>query len=138
MRTLLLCLFLFAPALAQDKKKSAPSMDYGPFLSCAVISKPGAKFDNNNGNFDCDVTARGFLIKLADEWSAGAVFDSDNLRISAAWQGAPIKFTGVTLVRPVVGRRSRRRGSRRRPRGTRAPVRSSSGTRGRRGRASPG
>ena len=95
MRTLLLCLLLLAPALAQDKKKSGPAMDYGPFLSCAVLSKPGAKFDNNTGNFDGDVTARGFLIKLADDWSAGAVFDSDNLRISAAWQGAPIKFTGV-------------------------------------------
>jgi len=70
-------------------------MDYGPYLSCAVLSKPGFKFDNNNGNFDCDVTARGFLIKLADDWSAGAVFDSDNLRISAAWQGTPIKFQGV-------------------------------------------
>src|SRR6187455_1048810 len=92
MRTLLLGLLLLIP---QDKKKPAPSMDYGPYLSCAVISKPGAKFDNNNGNFDCDVTARGFLIKLADDWSAGAVFDSDNLRISAAWQGSPIKFTGV-------------------------------------------
>jgi hypothetical protein len=80
---------------AQDKKKPAGGMDYGPYLSCAVISKPGAKFDNNSGNFDGDVTARGFLIKLADDWSAGAVFDSDNLRISAGWLGAPIKFTGV-------------------------------------------
>jgi len=96
MRTLLLCLLLVAPALGeQDKKKPGPSMDYGPFLSCAVLSKPGAKFDNNSGNFDGDVTARGFLIKLAEDWSAGAVFDSDNLRISAAWQGAPVKFTGV-------------------------------------------
>src|SRR5882672_10366954 len=91
MKTLLLALLLLVP---QDKKKSA-AMDYGPVLSCAVISKPGAKFDNNNGNFDCDVTARGFLIKLADDWSAGAVFDSDNMRISAAWQGTPIKFQGV-------------------------------------------
>ncbi len=105
MRTLLLGLLLFASSPAptslgatedkQDKKKSGPSTDYGPYLSCAVISKPGAKFDNNNGNFDCDVTARGFLIKLADDWSAGAVFDSDNMRISVAWQGSPIKFTGV-------------------------------------------
>jgi glucose/arabinose dehydrogenase len=95
MRTLLSALavtLFFAP---QEKKKAGPGMDYGPFLSCAVISKPGAKFDNNTGNFDGDVTARGFLIKLADDWSAGAVFDSDNLRISAAWRGAPLKFTGV-------------------------------------------
>src|SRR4051812_41638986 len=81
-------------AAEQDKKKPA-GMDYGPYLSCAVISKPGAKFDNNNGNFDGDVTARGFLIRLADDWSAGAVFDSDNLRISAAWFGAAPSFTGV-------------------------------------------
>jgi hypothetical protein len=80
---------------AQDKKKPAGGMDYGPYLSCAVMSKPGAKFDNNTGNFDGDVTARGFLIKLADDWSAGAVFDSDNLRISAGWLGTPVKFTGV-------------------------------------------
>jgi len=87
---------LLSTSSAQDrKKKGGAGMDYGPYLSCAVISKPGAKFDNNNGNFDGDVTARGFLIKLADDWSAGAVFDSDNLRISAAWKGTPIKFTGV-------------------------------------------
>ncbi|HLY74365.1 MAG TPA: DUF6797 domain-containing protein, partial [Planctomycetota bacterium] len=86
---------LFAASEPQEKKKAGPSMDYGPFLSCAVLSKPGAKFDNNTGNFEGDVTARGFLIKLADDWSAGAVFDSDNLRISAAWLGTPIKFTGV-------------------------------------------
>jgi hypothetical protein len=94
MRLLLLALLL-APAAEQDKKKPGPGTDFGPFLSCAVLSKPGAKFDNTTGNFEGDVTARGFLIKLADDWSAGAVFDSDNLRISAAWKGAPIKFTGV-------------------------------------------
>ncbi|HZE97977.1 MAG TPA: DUF6797 domain-containing protein [Planctomycetota bacterium] len=96
MRVLLLGLIpgLFL-APEQDRKKPVVLMDYGPYLSCAVLSKPGAKFDNNNGNFEGDVTARGFLIKLADDWSAGAVFDSDNLRISAAWLGAPIKFTGV-------------------------------------------
>jgi len=91
-------LALLAPlafAAEQEEKKPASGMDYGPVLSCAVISKPGAKFDNNNGNFDGDVTARGFLIKLADDWSSGAVFDSDNLRLSAAWLGTPIKFTGV-------------------------------------------
>src|SRR5947207_8409396 len=91
MRILLLVLLLIP---LQEKKKPA-IMDYGPFLSCAVISKPGAKFDNNNGNFDGDVTARGFLIRLAEDWSAGAVFDSDNLRISAAWFGAAPSFTGV-------------------------------------------
>jgi hypothetical protein len=90
----LVALSLLLGVSAQDKKKGA-AMDYGPFLSCAVISKPGAKFDNNTGNFDGDVTARGFLVPLADDWSAGAVFDSDNLRMSAAWLGAPPKFTGV-------------------------------------------
>src|SRR5262245_36636161 len=90
---LLLCATL---GLAQEKKKSfAPTMDFGPYLSCAVLSKPDAKFDNGSGAFDGDVTARGFLIRLAEDWSAGAVFDSDNLRISAGWIGAPIKFTGV-------------------------------------------
>ncbi|MBI3856691.1 MAG: hypothetical protein HY293_13470, partial [Planctomycetes bacterium] len=79
---------------AQDKKKG-PGMDFGPYLSCAVMSRPGGKFDNNSGNFEGDVTASGFLIKLADDWSAGAVFDSDNLRLSAGWLGTPIKFTGV-------------------------------------------
>src|SRR5262245_52914506 len=87
------CLLL-GQAAAQDKKKG-PSMDFGPYLSCAVMSKPGAKFDNGNGNFDGDVTPRGFLIRLSEDWSAGAVFDSDNLRLSAGWLGAPPKFTGV-------------------------------------------
>jgi hypothetical protein len=79
----------------QDKKKVLPAMDYGPYLSCAVLSKPGATLDNSTGNFDGDVTARGFLVKLADDWSAGVVFDSDNLRVSAGWMGTPVKFTGV-------------------------------------------
>jgi hypothetical protein len=87
---------LLPDAVAQDKKKPAvPAMDFGPYLSCAVLSKPSAKFDNGSGNFDGDVTARGFLVKLADDWSAGVVFDSDNLRLSAGWMDAPIKFTGV-------------------------------------------
>src|SRR5262245_19824680 len=76
----------------QDKKKPAiPAMDFGPYLSCAVMSKPNARFDNNTGSFDGDVTARGFLVKLADDWSAGVVFDSDNLRLSAGWMDAPVK-----------------------------------------------
>ena len=87
---------LLPEAGAQDKKKAVvPSMDFGPYLSCAVMSKPGAKFDNGTGNFDGDVTARGFMVKLADDWSAGVVFDSDNLRLSAGWMGTSIKFTGV-------------------------------------------
>jgi hypothetical protein len=85
---------LLGSASAQDKKK-APMMDFGPYLSCAVMSKPGTKFDNNTGAFDGDVTPRGFLIRLSEDWSAGAVFDSDNLRLSAGWIGAPPKFTGV-------------------------------------------
>ncbi|HEV3028030.1 MAG TPA: hypothetical protein VG457_10690, partial [Planctomycetota bacterium] len=70
MRMLLAALvpILFPAGLPQEKKKPGPGMDYGPFLSCAVLSKPGAKFDNTTGNFDGDVTARGFLVKLADDW----------------------------------------------------------------------
>jgi hypothetical protein len=79
----------------QDRKKSLPAMDFGPVLSCAVLSKPGATFDNTTGNFDGDVTPRGFLVKLADDWSAGVVFDSDNLRLSAGWMGTPIQFSGI-------------------------------------------
>jgi hypothetical protein len=85
---------ILGSASAQDKKK-APMMEFGPYLSCAVMSKPGAKFDNNTGAFDGDVTPRGFLIRLSEDWSVGAVFDSDNLRLSAGWIGAPPKFTGV-------------------------------------------
>ena len=84
-----------APADSQDKKKGRPLMDYGPFLSCAVLSKTGAKFDNGTGNFEGDVTARGIIVKLADDWSDGIVFDADNLRMSAGWLGSPIKFIGV-------------------------------------------
>ena len=83
------------PATSQDKKKGKPLMDYGPFLSCAVLSKTGAKFENGTGNFEGDVTARGILVKLADDWSDGIVFDADNLRMSAGWLGSPIKFIGV-------------------------------------------
>ena len=54
--------------LAQNNQQLAfEPMDYGPILSCAVLSKPGAKFDNGTGNFDGDVTPRGFLVRLADD-----------------------------------------------------------------------
>ncbi len=90
-----LALPLLAPAQDKGKKKTGPTMDYGPFLSCAVMSKPGTKFDNNTGNFDGDVTARGILLRLADDWSDGMVFDTDSLRMSAGWLGGTPRFTGV-------------------------------------------
>lgn len=77
----------------QDKKK--PGYDYGPFLSASFVLKPGAKFDNGSGNFDGPVVARGVAVKFADDWSAGAVFDTDTLRWAAGWTGGPLKFTGV-------------------------------------------
>jgi glucose/arabinose dehydrogenase len=85
---------------AQDPKKDRPKdrpfgTDYGPFLACSAISKPDAKFDNSTGNFDGDVTPRGILVRLAEDWSAGVIFDADTMRLSAAWRGAPVRFRGV-------------------------------------------
>jgi hypothetical protein len=87
LRLLALCLAL------QAKPKPAP--DTGPFLSASFILKPGAKFDNGTGNFDGPVVARGIAVKFADDWSAGAIFDTDTLRWAAGWTGGPLKFTGV-------------------------------------------
>ncbi len=84
---------LIALLLTQAPKK--PPYDYGPFLSASFILKPGAKFDNGTGNFDGPVVARGIAVKFADDWSAGAIFDTDTLRWAAGWKGGPLKFTGV-------------------------------------------
>jgi hypothetical protein len=93
MYRLLALLLLLSPP--QDRKHGAPSMDYGPFLSASFILKPGAKFDNGNGNFDGPVVARGIAVKLAEGWEAGAIFDGDTLRWAGGWRGGSLKWTGV-------------------------------------------
>lgn len=90
------------PALAQAKKPDAARkqpqwarMDYGPFLSASIISHPAAKFDNATGAFTGDSTARGVAIKLSDDWRDGVVFDTDLMRVSAAWTDGSLKLTGL-------------------------------------------
>lgn len=79
-----------------DKKaEKYQSMDYGPFLSASYMSWPNPNFDAETGNFDCDSTARGIAIKLADGFNAGVIFDCDTLRVSAGWVGGPLKFRGL-------------------------------------------
>jgi glucose/arabinose dehydrogenase len=82
--------------LAQKRPADRPfGTDYGPFLATSAVLKPDAKFDNSSGNFDGDSVARGIVIRLAEDWSAGAVFCTDTMRLAAAWRGAPIRFRGV-------------------------------------------
>jgi hypothetical protein len=88
-------LLLAAGAEGQEKKRSIPAMDYGPFLSAAYILKPNAKFDNGNGSFDGPVVSRGIAVRFADDWSSGIVFDTDTLRVAGGWTGGPLRFTGV-------------------------------------------
>ncbi|HYE99118.1 MAG TPA: DUF6797 domain-containing protein, partial [Planctomycetota bacterium] len=92
MRIVLLVTLLGAPV---QEKKRAPSMDYGPFLCASFVLKPDAKFDNSTGHFDGPSVARGVAVRLADDWSAGAIFDMDTLRWAGGWKGGALKFRGV-------------------------------------------
>src|SRR5437764_9409441 len=71
-------------AFAADASKEKPrkqniprwqQMDYGPFLCLSITDTPNAKYDNNTGFVAGDVVPRGLLIKLADDWSTGVVYD---------------------------------------------------------------
>src|SRR3954447_12361264 len=82
----------------KPKKQNIPrwmQMDYGPFLSLSITDTPHAKYDNNTGFIAGDVVPRGLLIKLADDWSTGVVFDMDLCRLAYAWTGAPPNWRGI-------------------------------------------
>ncbi|HEV8606224.1 MAG TPA: DUF6797 domain-containing protein [Tepidisphaeraceae bacterium] len=88
-----------APKVPAEKpKKPLPrwlQMDYGPFLSLSITDTPNAKYDNNTGFIAGDVVPRGLLIKLADDWSTGIVFDMDLCRLAYTWTGAPPRWRGI-------------------------------------------
>lgn len=86
--TTIACLAAWLPA-GEDKGKDAPKpppwynvMDYGPFLLDTITGKGG------------DV-AKGLAIPLGTDGKAGGIcYDLDLLRVSAAWTGGFLKYTG--------------------------------------------
>ena len=72
-------------------------MDYGPALSISFTTNPAAKYDNTTGHIDSDVTPRAKAVRLADDWTAGIIFDADTLRVSAGWSGRPLVLKGVAF-----------------------------------------
>ena len=73
---------------ASAKQVNSPwgRMDYGPFLSHTIGSPQPA----NN------MTLKGVAVKL-DGGKAGVLFDTQLLRMSAAWTGGFLKLTGVAF-----------------------------------------
>src|SRR3954471_19936272 len=98
-------LLIGGAAFAADPPKTEPvkpkkiprwmQMDYGPFLCLSITDTPNAKYDNSTGFVAGDVVPRGLLIKLADDWSSGVVFDMDLCRLAYAWDGAPPRWRGI-------------------------------------------
>src|SRR6185436_4092830 len=91
---------LFAADAPKEKprKQNIPrwqQMDYGPFLCLSITDTPNAKYDNNTGFVAGDVVPRGLVIKLADDWSTGVVYDMDLCRLAYAWDGAKPRWRGV-------------------------------------------
>ena len=72
-------------ALAADQAKKWEKMDYGPFLS-ATIDLP-----NNN------TTIKGILVPLGKDHDAVVCYDTDLLRVAAAWTGGGITLRGVVF-----------------------------------------
>ena len=84
------------------EKKNYELMDYGPYLSASIMSDPNPEFDATTGHFTlhnksvrCDVSPRGYAIRLSDDWNAGIVFEADSMRMTAGWIGAPMKILGI-------------------------------------------
>src|SRR5258708_5478892 len=51
----------------EEAGKPYNKMDYGPYLSASIISDPAGKFTNETGAWTCDMTPRGFAIRLTDD-----------------------------------------------------------------------
>jgi hypothetical protein len=82
----------------KPKKQNIPrwqQMDYGPFFCLSITDTPNAKYDNNTGFVAGDVVPRGLLIKLADDWTCGVVFDMDLCRLAYAWNGSKPRWRGI-------------------------------------------
>src|SRR5690606_14231091 len=83
MRTPLLLSLLAAPLLpAQEGPAPRDAMDYGPCLSATV---QGFSKDN--------VALKGRVVFLGDD--AGVVFDTELLRVAAAWVGGGLELRGT-------------------------------------------
>ncbi|MBK8976671.1 MAG: hypothetical protein IPM29_12200 [Planctomycetes bacterium] len=86
-RSLLAVVAAAAPVLAQDAQKPWDAMDYGPCL-CTTVE--GFSGDN--------VALKGRVIFLGDRArrdSAGVVFDSELLRVAAAWSDGHLELRGT-------------------------------------------
>ncbi|HYG77064.1 MAG TPA: DUF6797 domain-containing protein [Planctomycetota bacterium] len=82
--TVALC--LLAGALSAGEGKRASQMDYGPVMAATY----GVKGSNA-------VTMKGLAIRLSQDPPAYICFDTELLRVSAAWTGEYIDWKGINL-----------------------------------------
>jgi glucose/arabinose dehydrogenase len=83
---------------AENPNSPWNKMDYGRFLSATVIAPEPA--DN--------VTTKGIAVKLNKEGTAGILFDTVMMRVSAGWSGGFLELKGVAFdgahgVNPTLG-----------------------------------
>lgn len=88
----LLCLLIPLVALAQDDAVRADRMDYGPFLSTTVENPRGENSSKGKGG----VADKGIVVRHGKREGA-TVFDSDTLRMAAAWTGGWLQLKGVAF-----------------------------------------
>ncbi len=90
MRSTLILLVLPAICFGADNRSRAQQMDYGPLFSHTFNTGP----DN--------ITLKGLIVSLNKEKSANICYDSETLRVSAAWTVIPdknfIDFKGIAFA----------------------------------------
>ena len=92
MGRILLCLLVPLLALGQDDAVRADRMDYGPFLSTTVENPRGENSSKGKGG----VADKGIVVRHGKREGA-TVFDTDTLRMAAAWTGGWLQLKGVAF-----------------------------------------
>ena len=92
MHRIVACLLIPLVAAAQDDAARADRMDYGPFLSTTVENPRGENSSKGKGG----VADKGIVVRHGKREGA-TVFDSDTLRMAAAWTGGWLQLKGVAF-----------------------------------------
>jgi len=92
MHRIVVCLLIPLVAAAQDDAARAERMDYGPFLSTTVENPREENSTKGKGG----VADKGIVVRHGKREGA-TVFDSDTLRMAAAWTGGWLRLKGVAF-----------------------------------------